>query len=72
MNMKMDADPDTESIIGHIVRAVILFAVCCYLVNLGVCYLVSVRVPLIIIAVIVGAIIVIFRVYKWRKDHDNY
>ena len=72
MTAKKDADPDTESIIGHIVKGVILFVVCCYLVNLGVCYLVSVRVPLIIIAVIVGTIVVIFRIYKWRKDHDNY
>ena len=72
MTAKKDADPDTESIIGHIVKGVILFVVCCYLVNLGVCYLVSVRVPLIIIAVIVAVTIFAFRVFKWRKDHDNY
>ena len=72
MNTKTDADPDTESIIGHIVKGVILFVVCCYLVNLGVCYLVSVRVPLIIIAVIVGTIVIIWRIVRWRKDHDSY
>ncbi len=72
MTSKKDADPDTESIIGRIVRDVILFVVCCYLINLGVCYLVSVRVPLIIIAVIVAITIIAFRVFKWRKDHDNY
>jgi len=72
VNKKENADPETDSLFGGLIRAVIIFAVCCYLVNLGVCYLVSVRVPLIIIAVIVGIIIVSYRVYKWRKDHDNY
>ena len=72
MTTKMDADPDTESIFGNIIKAVIIFVVCCYLINLGVCYLVSVRVPLIIIAVIVGTIVIIWRVLRWRKDHDSY
>ena len=64
MNKKENAEPDTDSLFGGLIRAVIIFAVCCYLV--------SVRVPLLIIAVIVGVIIVVCRVYKWRKDHDNY
>ena len=71
MNRK-DADPDTDSLLGRIFGNVILFAVCCYLVRLGVCWLISVRVPLLIIAVIVGMIAIAWRVYKWRNDHDNY
>ena len=71
MNRK-DADPDTDSLLGRIFGNVILFAVCCYLVRLGVCWLISVRVPLLIIGVIVGMIAITWRVYKWRHDHDNY
>lgn len=72
MNTKKEKEPDTESWLGHIFGNVILFAVCCYLIRLGVCWLVSVRVPLLIIAVILGIIVTIFRVYKWRNDHDDY
>ena len=70
--MKKEIEPDTDSLLGRIFGNVILFAVCCYLIRLGVCYLVSVRVPLIIIAVIVGIIAITIRVYKWRNDHDSY
>lgn len=70
--MKKEIEPDTDSLLGRIFGNVILFAVCCYLIRLGVCYLVSVRVPLIIIAVIVGIIAITLRVYKWRNDHDSY
>ena len=72
MNTKKDNETDTESWLGRIFGNVILFVVCCYLVKLGVCYLVSVRVPLLIIAVIIGIIVISFRVYKWRNDHDSY
>ena len=70
--MKKEIEPDTDSLLGRIFGNVILFAVCCYLIRLGVCYLVSVRVPLIIIAVIVGIIAITLRVYKWRNNHDSY
>lgn len=72
MNTKKEKEPETDSLFGHIFETVILFAVGCYLVKLGVCYLVSVRVPLIIITVILGIIVTIYRVYKWRNDHDSY
>ena len=72
MNIKKEKEPDTESLLGRLFGSVILFVVCCYLVKLGVCWLVSVRVPLLIIAVIVGIIATALRVYKWRNDHDSY
>lgn len=65
-------DPDTDrSLFSRIVEGVIVFVVCCFLVKLGVAYLISVRVPLLIIAVIVGSIVIIYRVCK-RRDHDDY
>ena len=68
-----DADPDTGlGIFERLVRDVILFAVCCYLIRLGVCYLVSVRIPLIIIAAIIGSIVIIYRYRKWKNYHDDY
>lgn len=67
-----DADPDTERLFGRIVEDVILFAVCCYLVKLGVSFLVSVRIPLLILAVIGIIAVIIYRVLRWRNRHDDY
>lgn len=68
-----DADSDTErSLLTRLVEDVIAFVICCYLVRLGVFYILSVKIPLIIMAVIAGVIVIGYRSYKWRKDHDNY
>ncbi len=65
-------DPYTErGLFGRIVEDVIIFAICCFLIKLGVSYLVSVKVPLIIISVILATIVIIWRVCK-RRDHDDY
>lgn len=72
MNRK-DADEDTErSLFTRIVEGVITFAVCCYLVRLGVNWLTSVRTPLTVIAVIAGIGITIYRLWRWRQDRDGY
>ena len=72
MLSKQDADPDTERLFGRIVEDVILFAVCCYLVKLGVSFLVSVRIPLLIIAVLGIIAVITYRVLRWRNRHDDY
>ena len=67
-----DNDPYTDrGLLGRLVEDIILFAICCFLVKLGVSYLVSVKIPLIIIAVILVIIVIIYRVYR-RRDHDDY
>lgn len=67
-----DDDPHTDrGLFGMLVENIIIFAICCFLVKLGVSYLVSVKVPLIIIAVILVIIVIIYRVYR-RRDHDDY
>lgn len=67
-----DDDPHTDrGLFGRLVEDVIIFAICCFLIKLGVSYLVSVKIPLIIISVILAIIVIIYRVYK-RKDHDDY
>ena len=72
MNTKKDKETDTESWLGRLFGNVILFVVCCYLIKLGVCWLVSVRVPLLIIAVIAGVCVIIYRARKWRDYYDDY
>ena len=67
-----DADPDMEhGLFGKFVEGVIIFVICCFLVKLGVSYLVSIKIPLIIIAVVLATIFIIYRVCK-RRDHDDY
>lgn len=59
-----------QSIIGRIVADVIVFVICCFLVKIGVGAVLSVKVPLIIIAVIIGLTLIIYRVVKWRDRND--
>lgn len=67
-----DDDPHTDrGLFGRIVEDVIIFAICCFLLKTGVSYLVSVKVPLIIIAVIFAIGIIIYRVCR-RRDRDDY
>lgn len=73
MERKTEKDADTDrSLFSRIVEVVIVFVICCFLVRLGVEYILAVKVPLIIIAVIVGLAVVGWRAYKWRKHHDDY
>ena len=67
-----EKDPDTDrSLFSRIVEGVIVFAVCCFLVKLGVSYILAVRIPLIVISVTLGIIYITYRAYK-RRDHDDY
>ena len=68
-----DSEGNTDrGLFTRIVEDVIIFAVCCYLVKLGVSYILAVRVPLIIIAVIVGVVLIGYRAWKWRHDHEDF
>ncbi len=64
-------EPDDRSLFDKLVEDVIAFVVCCFLVRWGVMCLISVKIPLMIIAVIVGVVIISWRVYR-RRDHDDY
>lgn len=66
-------DPDTDrGLFSWLVEAVVVFAVCCFLLRLGVCWLVSVKDPLIIIAVIIVLAYMVISFIRWRKHHDDY
>lgn len=66
-------EPGTErSLFSRIAEAVIVFAICCFLVKLGVGYILSVKVPLIVITAIVAIIVISYRAWRWRKHHDDY
>lgn len=65
-------EPYTDrSLLGRMVEGVIIFAICCFLIKLGVSYLMSVKVPLIVISAILGTAVIIWRIYK-RRAHDDY
>ena len=51
---------------------VIVFAISCYLIRLGICWLLSVRVPILVIVVSTGIVVLAYRTYRWRKRHDDY
>lgn len=68
-----DTEGNTErNLFGKAVETVIVFFLCCVLIRRGVSYIVAVRVPLIIIALAVGAIFVACRIWKWRNEHGDY
>ena len=66
-----DADGNTDrSLFSRIVEAVIIFVVCCFLIKIGVGYLLSVKVPLIIVGAIGIGSIIVWRISKWRRRGD--
>ena len=70
---KKDVESDTDrSLFSRIVEGVIVFFFSALLLKLGVDYILSIRVPLAIIAVIAAVIVITFRVWRWRKHHDDY
>lgn len=73
MKTEKDSDPDTErGLFARIAEDVIAFFICCGLIKLGVSYIVSVRVPLLIIAAIIAISVIIYRICKWRDYHDDF
>lgn len=59
-------------IFEKIILLVIGFTASCFLIRLGVTWIISVSVPLtIIIAAVIGGITVL-RIIKWRNDHRGY
>lgn len=67
-----DEDDTDRSLLARLVEAVLVFAICCFLVKLGVEQILLVRVPLLIIVVSVGIIVLAARAACWRDHHDDY
>lgn len=73
MKRKDDKDNHTErGLLSRIVEGVIIFAILAFALKLGVDAIVSVKIPLLIIAVILCAAVIGYRVYKHKRDHDDY
>ena len=69
---KKDADPNTDrGLLGKLLDTAIVFAISAFLIYLGVEYIISVRVPLLIIGAIAITIYIIFRAAR-RRHHDDY
>ena len=68
----LDDDNDRRSLFEWLVESIILFALGCFVLRLGILWILSVKVPLIVISVIVGAIVIIFRICSWKGRHHDY
>ena len=73
MKRKDDKDDHTErGFLSRIIEGVIIFAILAFALKLGVDAIVSVKIPLLIIAVILCIAVIGYRVYKHKRDHDDY
>lgn len=73
MRRKDDKDEPTErGLLSRIVEGVIIFAILAFALKLGVDAIVSVKIPLLIIAVIMCAVVIGYRIYRNKRDHDDY
>ena len=70
--MKDEDETNEHSIITRIVGGIIIFAVLGFLIKFGVEAVLSVKIPLLIIAIVLIAIIIAWRIYKYRRDHNDY
>ena len=70
---KNDTEDHTDrSLFSRIIEGVIVFIVLGFAIKLGVEAILSVRIPLLIISIICIAIVVGYRVYRYKRDHDDY
>ena len=69
---KDEEAPTERSLFTRIVEDAIVFVICCFLVKLGVGYILAVRVPLIIIAVCLIAALICYRIWRWKDRHDDF
>ena len=72
MKSKKKDEKDEHTVFEKIIENAILFALACVAVKYGVMQLLSVRVPLLVIAVSIGIVVVVYRTQKWRDRHDDY
>ena len=73
MRRKDDKDEPTDrGLLSRIVEGVIIFAILAFTLKLGVDAIVSVKIPLLIIAIIISAAVIGYRVYRNKRDHDDY
>lgn len=67
----VEADTD-RGLFARFVEGAITFVICCLLIRWGISLLISVRIPLLIVAGSAGGITVLWRLYRWRKHRDEY
>lgn len=58
--------------VSRIVEYVIIFCICCFLIKLGITYLLAVKIPLLLIMLALGILTTLWRTHKWREEHDDY
>ncbi len=71
-NKKDTEDHTDRGLLTRLIEGVIIFAILAFALKLGVDAIVSVKIPLLIIAVIICAAVIGYRIYKHKRDHDDY
>ena len=67
---KKDKDDTERSLLTRLFEGVLVICACSYLLRLAISYILSVKVPLIILSVIVGIIYIAIKTSHWRKRND--
>ena len=67
-----EKDDTDRSLFARFVEGVVVFCICVAALKFAIEALISIRVPLIVIAVIAAIIVIIYRAYRWRRGHDDY
>lgn len=70
---KKNTEGHTErGLLTRIIEGVIIFAVLALGIKFGVEAILSVKVPLLIIALVCGAIVIGYRIYKYMRNRNGY
>ena len=65
-----DKDDTDRSLFTRFVEGIIVFAICAFLLKLAICYLMEVKIPLIIISVCLAIIYIAWQAHSWRHRND--
>ena len=66
-------EPETErSIFARFFEWVVVFGIACFILKMGVSYLVSIKVPLIIISAVLVVGFIIYRICRHRRHYEDF
>lgn len=64
---------DTDrSLFARLFEWVVVFGIACFILKVGVSYLVSIKVPLIIISIVLVVGFIIYRISRHRRHYEDY
>lgn len=76
MSKKFSGDKDKSdtdrSLLDRFIEGVIVFFISALFIKISIGYILSVRLPLLIIVGVATIITVLYRIHKWKGRHDDY